>query len=166
MLEYLHKQINEILEIDGLNLDENSGEYEVSYKQEPTEEQLFLIRNVIISWPLTRAKLNKVKEIEAWWTSLSKIGWETPYGWNLGLATEDVALLNGIFTLTKEATSLGINDEVFIIDTQGNSHAFNLQDLTMLMLQYGQARSVFSQLYAQRMRDTKEALSIDELEWI
>jgi hypothetical protein len=166
MLDYLHRQINEIVEINGVYLDENSGEYEVSYKAQPSENQLSLVRNVIISWPLTKAKLSKVKEIEEWWAVVSKTGWETSYGWSLGLSTEDVALLNGIFTLAKEASALGINEDVFIIDTEGNSHPFNLQDLTMLMLQYGQARSGFSQLYAQKMRDAKEALSVEELGWI
>jgi hypothetical protein len=166
MLDYLHKKISEIVDIDGVYLDEESGEYVVSYKQEPSEELFWAVREIILTLTLEWARINKIKDINVWWEQLTNIGWQTPYGWNLGMSTNDVALLNGVFTLAKEAAQLGVTEEVFIIDTEGNSHSFNLEDLTMLMLQYGQARASFSQLYAQKMRDAKEALSIPQLEWI
>jgi hypothetical protein len=109
---------------------------------------------------LKEQKLNQLTENTQ---TLINNGWATPYGWKLGLSIEDIALLNGNFTLAKEAAFMGIADPVFVIDTDGESHEFNIQDLTILMLQYGQARAAVSSQDAAKRKAIKTATSIEEL---
>jgi hypothetical protein len=82
----------------------------------------------------------------------------------LGIDIPDVALLNGNFVLAKEAAGMGITDPVFVVDTTGESHAFNLADLTALMLQYGQARAVLSSQDAAKRTAINNANTIEELD--
>ena len=63
----------------------------------------------------------------------------------------------------EQAVGMGITDTVFVVDTTGESHAFNLTDLTALMLQYGQARAVFSSQDAAKRTAIKNANTIEEL---
>ena len=58
---------------------------------------------------------------------------------------------------------MGITDPVFVVDKSGESHAFNLADLTALMLQYGQARAMLSSQDAAKRTLVKNANTIEEL---
>jgi hypothetical protein len=162
MIYKLHELINNITPIHGVS-DNGDGSYRVDYIDQPNAEQLQLINSVLDSWPLEKAKLEKLETVDNEWQNTLYNGWTTPYGWKLGITTQDVALLNGNFTLAKEAASMGITDPVFIIDTDGESHEFNLQDLTMLMLQYGQARATLSSQDATKRKAIKNATTIEEL---
>ena len=133
MLETLHELIDKTVRIHGV-ADNGDGTYRVDYIDDPTQEQLDQVNSIIESWPLEKAKLEKLEEVDEEWKTILEAGWETSYGWSLGIDISDVALLNGNFVLAKEAASLGITDPVFVIDTTGQSHAFNLADLTSLML--------------------------------
>jgi hypothetical protein len=161
-LDILHQKIQEIVNIDGISENKNGG-FSIGYTGQPTEEQLSEINNIIESWPLEKAKLEKLELVDTEWTATLANGWSTPYGWKLGLDIQDVALLNGNFTLAKEAANLGITDPVFVIDTDGEAHEFNLQDLTLLMLQYGQARAALSSQDAAKRKAIKNATSIEDL---
>lgn len=158
----LHKKIYSILPINGVfeNIDNT---YTVDYLHSPTEEQLSQINSIIQSWPLEKAKLEKLELLDDEWKTTLSNGWTTPYGWKLGLDIQDVALLNGNFTLAKEAANLGVTDPVFVIDTDGEAHEFNLQDLTLLMLQYGQARALLSSQDAAKRKAIKNATTIEDL---
>lgn len=112
---------------------------------------------------LDKLKEIKLKEVDEEWNSIVQDGWTTPYGWSMGVSIEDVSLLSANFVLAKEAVSLGISDPVFIIDTEGESHAFNLEDLTPLMLQYGQARALLSSQDASKRQAIKQCNTIEEL---
>lgn len=158
----LHNLINKIVPIHGV-ADNGDGSYRVDYIDQPNAEQLQLVNSVLDSWPLEKAKLEKLETVDNEWQNTLNNGWTTPYGWKLGITTQDVALLNGNFTLAKEASNLGITDPVFVIDTDGESHEFNLQDLTMLMLQYGQARAMLSSQDAAKRKAIKNATTIEEL---
>lgn len=162
MILILHEKINNIVSIHGV-ADNGDGSYRVDYIDQPNAEQLQLVNSVLDSWPLEKAKLEKLETVDQEWQNTLNNGWTTPYGWKLGITTQDVALLNGNFTLAKEASNLGITDPVFVIDTDGESHEFNLQDLTMLMLQYGQARAVLSSQDAAKRKAIKNATTIEEL---
>ena len=165
MLDYLdklHTTINNIAPIVGV-LDNLDGTYRIDYVSEPSTEQSQAIDNIIIQWPLEKAKLEKLELVDTEWTATLANGWSTPYGWKLGLDIQDVALLSGNFTLAKEAANLGITDPVFVIDTDGEAHEFSLQDLTMLMLQYGQARAALSSQDAAKRKEIKETTTIEEL---
>ena len=161
-LSILHKSISSIAPIHGV-ADNGDGTYRVDYIDGPTQEQLDQVNSIIESWPLEKAKLEKLEEVDEEWQSILEAGWETPYGWSLGIDISDVALLNGNFVLAKEAVGMGITDTVFVVDTTGESHAFNLTDLTALMLQYGQARAVFSSQDAAKRTAIKNANTIEEL---
>lgn len=162
MISILHAKINDITPIHGV-ADNGDGSYRVDYITEPTDEQADAVNAILASWPLERAKLIKLEELDQKWEETLDNGWATPYGWKLGLSTQDIALLNGNFTLAKEASFMGITDPVFVIDTDGESHEFDLQDLTMLMLQYGQARAILSSQDAVKRKAIKNSASIEDL---
>lgn len=162
MIIQLHNLINNIIPIHGV-ADNGDGSYRVDYIDQPNTQQLELVNAILESWPLEKVKLEKLEIVDQEWQNTLNAGWTTPYGWKLGVTTQDVALLNGNFTLAKEAYNLGITDPVFVIDTDGESHEFNLQDLTMLMLQYGQARAVLSSQDAAKRKSIKNATTLEEL---
>jgi hypothetical protein len=160
-LPLLHEKIAKIININGIAND--NGTYNIDYIDSPTTEQLDQINDIIESWPLEKAKLEKLEEVDEEWQSILESGWTTPYGWILGIDISDVALLNGNFVLAKEAASLGMTNPVFVVDTTGESHAFNLTDLTMLMLQYGQGRAVLSSQDAAKRTAIKNCTTIEQL---
>ena len=162
-LSILHKSIANILPIHGV-ADNGDDTYRVDYIDPPTPEQLDRVNSIIESWPLEKAKLEKLEKVDQEWEEVLEAGWTTPYGWSLGIDISDVALLNGNFVLAKEAASLGMTNPVFVVDTTGESHEFNLNDLTMLMLQYGQARAVLSSQDAAKRTVINNANTIEELE--
>tara|TARA_R110002074_G_scaffold388868_1_gene571818 strand:+ start:85 stop:597 length:513 start_codon:yes stop_codon:yes gene_type:complete len=160
-LPLMHEKIAKIIDINGVVND--NGAYTVDYIDSPTQEQLDQVNAVIESWPLEKAKLEKLKEVDEEWKTILEAGWETSYGWSLGIDISDVALLNGNFVLAKEAAGMGITDPVFVVDTTGEAHAFNLTDLTILMLQYGQARTLLSSQDAAKRTAINNANTIEEL---
>lgn len=162
-LTTLHESIANIVPIHGV-ADNGDGTYRIDYIEPPTPEQLDQVNSVIESWPLEKAKLEKLEEVDEEWKTILEAGWQTPYGWSLGIDISDVALLNGNFVLAKEAAGMGITDPVFVVDTTGESHAFNLTDLTALMLQYGQARAVLSSQDAAKRTAINNANTIEELD--
>ena len=162
-LTTLHESIANIVSIHGV-ADNGDGTYRIDYIEPPTPEQLDQVNSVIESWPLEKAKLEKLEEVDEEWKTILEAGWQTPYGWSLGIDIADVALLNGNFVLAKEAAGMGITDPVFVVDTTGESHAFNLTDLTALMLQYGQARAVLSSQDAAKRTAINNANTIEELD--
>ena len=112
---------------------------------------------------LEQAKLDKLTEIDQDWKVTLNNGWQTPEGWSLGIHTDDVALLNGAYSLAKEAAALGSTDPVTILDTNGEPHSLSVAEMTPLMLAYGQARSQLSGADAARRKLVKDATTIEEL---
>lgn len=159
-MQTLHAAINAIAPIDGLAIDANEI-IEIGYLGDVTLEQQSQIDAVIADWPLIQAKNEKLREIDAAWQANLAAGWETPYGWKLGIATQDVTLLMGAFILAKEASAMGLADTGAIIDTDGVTHSMTLAELTQLMLMYGQARSSLSGVDAARREAVKNAISVE-----
>ena len=88
--------------------------------------------------------------VDQWFADEQAKGYETEYGWKLGLRDSDVALLTGNYVLAKEAAALNLPLPP-VIDQDGAAHAMeSLADLTALMLAYGQHRSQLSAEYASR----------------
>lgn len=162
MLEILHNQINNVVSICGV-ADNRDGTYRVDYLSEPTSEQQIKINAIIQNWPLEKLKLEKLSDVDNQWKLTVENGWTTPYGWKLGIDTQDVTLLTGAFILAKEASSIGISTPVSIIDTDGVPHNLELSELTALMLQYGQFRSNISSEYANKKNSIKNATTLEEL---
>jgi len=162
MFNEIIKQIQSIFPIIAIREDNNK--LYVEYDGKPSEFQLDQITNLLLTWPIKKMQYLKTKEIENNWKNKIKEGLTTSYGWNLGIDVQDVALLNGAFTLAKEISNLGLNNNVSIIDTNGISHELNINELTQLMLDYGQQRSQLSNIYATKLSQVKNASSIEELE--
>lgn len=115
---------------------------------------------------LEELKKQKLKAVDDAWQEKIKSGWQTPYGWSLGLDISDVTLLMGAFLLLKEASPLGLQNSTTIIDSQGITHELNIQDFTSLMLAYGQARAQLSQEDCSLRLQIKSSTTIEELEGI
>ena len=103
MLHHLLNQISTIIPIEMLSETENG--IEVSYYEDnlPSEEQFVQINNLLDGWPLYQIKLIKLEELNNIWNNIVKNGWMSPNSYRLGIDIQDVALLNGVFTLAKEA---------------------------------------------------------------
>lgn len=164
-LQALHNLINAITPIEGLSLTD-SGPAEVCYTTDVTAAQEAEVAAVIATWELLRAKNARLREIAADWQTQISAGWATPYGWKLGLTPQDITLLTGAFILAKEAASMGLTDMPVIVDTDGGTHSLSLQDLTQLMLMYGQARAEMSAIDAARREAVKNATTLEALQAI
>ncbi len=165
LLYKIHEKINSIVPIHGVS-QSSEGEYVVSYISEPTEEQLEQVNAMLENIDVELARFDKLDEIEKEWKITVSQGWETPDGWRLGLDTQDVTLLTGLFILAKEALNMGLTDPVQVIDMNGESHPLSFSELTQLMLAYGSARSLLSSQYANRVKAAKEAQTLEELQEI
>ena len=164
-LSKLHEQINSIVSIEGVQ-DLGNNTFQIEYLSEPNSEQLEQINNIISEWPLNKAKLEKLEQVDLSWKTTMSNGWTTPYGWKLGTDNQDVTLLTGAFILAKEANNMGLSTTGTIIDMDGKSHELSLQDMTILMLQYGQFRSQISSQDALKRDLINNAMSIEDLEQI
>lgn len=102
--------------------------------------------------PAKKAEIDAQREalaVDAWFADQIAAGFTSADNIRLGLATEDVTLLTGNFVLAKEAAALGVGIPP-VIDKDGVPHALEIDDLTTLMLEYGQHRAALSAEYAQR----------------
>ena len=161
----LHEQIDSIVSIEGVQ-DLGNNTFHIEYLTEPSSEQLTQVNNIIADWPLRKAKLEKLEQVDISWKTTMSNGWTTPYGWKLGTDTQDVTLITGAFILAKEANSMGLSTTGTVIDMDGQSHELSLQDMTILMLQYGQFRSQLSSQDALKRELINNANSIDSLNQI
>jgi len=98
-----------------------------------------------------------LKEEGKWFASQLAAGFTTNDGWTLGLQPTDVTLLTGNYVLAKEAAALG-GDIPPVIDTDGVPHPMeSIEELTAIMLAYGQHRAALSAEYAARKAAILEA---------
>lgn len=112
---------------------------------------------------LSQAKARKIQAIDSEWATLEKAGWDSGQGYSLGITPSDVALLVGVFSLAKEAAVLGL-ELPHLISMANTPIAFaNIQEMTMLLLQYGQGRSALANLFAARRKAVADATTIEEV---
>jgi hypothetical protein len=163
MLNILYAQISNLFDIEDIS--ETNGVVEVRYYQDniPNELQLAEINDILALWPLMKIKLQKIQDLNDNWKTVLNNGWTTQSGYRLGMDIQDITLLSGAFTLAKETSLIGITDPVPIVDLDGISHSLSLQDFTVLMLQYGQARSLLSNSYASIKQAINSATTLEEL---
>ncbi len=162
MLSKLHEKINLIVPIQGV-ADNGDGTYRIDYISEPNEEQIVLVNNAISNFPLDIAKDEKLKQIDLEWINLEKTGWDTGQGYYLGITPSDVALLVGVFSLAKEAAALGLELPDLISMANTPISFSTIQEMTLLLLQYGQARSNMASSFAARRKAVSDATTIEEL---
>lgn len=86
-----------------------------------------------------------------WFAEQVAAGYEVPgAGFRLGLEQSDVTLLTGAFVLAREAAAMGLGVPP-IIDADGVPRQLTVEELTAVMLGYGQYRASLSQEYAARV---------------
>jgi S-adenosylmethionine synthetase len=162
MLNILFDKIKNVIPIK--TIIDNGSTIDIEYStNQPSEEQLHQINDIIASWPLDKAKLKKLQQLDKLWNQTVKTGWTTQAGYKLGIDIQDITLLTGAFILAKEANNIGLTDPSYIVDTEGNSHALSLSEFTQLMLQYGQARATLSNSYAALKQSINESTTPEEL---
>jgi len=165
MLIVLHEKINSIAPIHGIS-DNGDGTYRVDYISEPTEAQLVLVNKAIEDFPLSLAKESKLKQIDAEWLEVEKTGWDSGQGFNLGITASDVALLVGVFSLAKEAASMGLAVPSIIAMNNSVVNFETISEMTILLLRYGAARSQMSEDFAAKRRAVESATTTEEVELI
>ena len=162
MLIVLHEKINSIVPIHGIS-DNGDGTYRVDYVAEPTEEQLVLVKKAIEDFPLSLAKEAKLKQIEAEWAEVEKAGWDSGKGYHLGITPSDVALIVGVFSLAREASAMGL-PLPGLISIENNTIEFEtIQDMTVLLMYYGKARSDMANAFAARRKAVEAATTVEEV---
>ena len=155
-------QINKIVKTHGLSLN-NDGTFRIDYIEEPTQDQINSVNQLIEKYPLFCKKMEKLAQIDKDWQEVLSGGWDSGQG-VLGISAEDVALLSANFSMAKEAANLGYPiPPIITLDNQEISFS-NIQTLTTFMLQYGQYRSNISSVFAAKRRAVENATTISELD--
>jgi len=116
--------------------------------------------------PLSQAKATKLQLINSQWADLEKTGWDSGEGFNLGITASDVALLVGVFSLAKEAALMGLSIPSIIAMNNSTVNFSTIEEMTVLLLRYGSARSQMSESFAARRLAVAEATTIEEVESI
>lgn len=112
---------------------------------------------------LELAKYKKLNDINNEWLALEKTGWDSDQGYSLGITPSDVALLVGVFSLAKEAAALGM-PLPGLISMENNTIEFEtIQDMTVLLMHYGKARSDMANAFAARRKVVQDATMKEEL---
>jgi len=157
LTEYISKQIP----IKGLSIS-SENTITINYYENTSETDKTEINNLIEKFKLENVKREKLKQIDSDFENTTKQGWDSGQGFSLGITAQDVSLLVGLFVLAKEAATMGLNPPP-VIDMNGGIHALSMQELTQLMLQYGQARAQISANDAMRRKAVENATTIEEL---
>ena len=112
---------------------------------------------------LELAKHKKFNDINNEWIALEKTGWDSGNGYHLGITPSDVALIVGVFSLAREASAMGL-PLPGLISLEGNPVEFEtIQDMTVLLMYYGKARSDMANAFAARRKAVENATMIEEI---
>lgn len=137
-----------------------------------SDEGLFITNLINRAWnyipdaepdELSQAKARKIQAIDSEWTTLEKAGWDSGQGYYLGITPSDVALLVGVFSLAKEAAALGLELPNLISMANTPISFATIQEMTLLLLQYGQARSNMASSFAARRKAVSDATTIEQV---
>jgi hypothetical protein len=112
---------------------------------------------------LSQAKARKLQELNREWTAVEKTGWDSGKGYHLGITPSDVALIVGVFSLAREASAMGMTLPG-LISMENNTIEFEtIQDMTVLLMYYGKARSDMANAFAARRKAVEGATTIEEI---
>lgn len=157
--------------IDGVGVDEK-GIARVDYAKDATPEQIDAGNQIAATFdiPLEDARTGKLFELREWWDMVLQAG-VVPEGQNYSLAAmpTDIGLLTGLFVLAQTAIGLGIKtdtDEFVVLDVQGIPHLLTFQQLTFVLLSYGDKRAALATQYVGYSLAIAAAKSVEELEQI
>ena len=109
---------------------------------------------------LSQAKARKLQDIDNEWFNLEKIGWDSGRGYNLGISPSDVALIVGVYSLAKEAALLGLPLPSLISMNNTPINFSSIEEMTSLLLEYGQARSVLAKTFADKRKAVENATEV------
>ena len=109
---------------------------------------------------LSQAKAWSMQNINNEWLALEKIGWDSGRGYFLGITSSDVALIVGVFTLAKEAALLGLPLPNLISMANTPISFSSIEEMTGILLEYGQARSIMASTFAARKKAVEEATEV------
>ena len=112
---------------------------------------------------LSQAKARRIQAINNEWLILEKKGWDSGQGYHLGITPSDVALIVGVFSLAKEAAALGLELPHLISMANTPISFTTIQEMTTLLLQYGQARSNMASSFAARRKAVSDATTIEQV---
>jgi len=166
--QYLHAKISAVAPIDGISGGaQDIRAYQISFKPEATEEQRAAAYALLLELPV---KLRRLREREAamaavdlWFNEQIAAGFTGPNNLIMGLKTEDITLLTGNFVMAQQAVALGLPLPP-VIDMNGLAHFFaNIEELTQVMLAYGQHRATLAVFYAARKAEVDAAFAEPEL---
>jgi hypothetical protein len=141
------------------------------YKIKNTEEitkKLNEIADLITSYTpavdsLEEARFIKLNQINNEWIAVEAAGWDSGQGFSLGITPSDVALLVGVFSLAKEASSLGMELPKIISMSNTPVSFTTIWEMTELLLRYGEARASLSSTFAARRKAVQDATTIEEV---
>jgi hypothetical protein len=162
--QYLHAEIAAIAPIDGISGGaQDIRAYQISFKPEATEEQRSAAYALLLELPV---KLRRLREreaalaaVELWFNEQIAAGFIGPNNLQMGLKTEDITLLTGNFVMAQQAVALGLPLPP-VIDMNGLAHFFaNIEELTQVMLAYGQHRANLAMFYAARKAEVEAAFA-------
>lgn len=165
MLEKLHEEISKIAPINGIS-DLGSGLFSIDFIGHDPDigaDKWDKINRIVDNWPLEKARMAKLAEIEREWDDTIKAGWGSGRG-ILGLSADDVALLSGLYALAKESVNLGYPIPPIITQDDQEIVFSDIQSMTVFMLQYGGYRSSISQTFASRRRAVNVATTVEQIE--
>ena len=112
---------------------------------------------------LSQAKARKLQKLNSEWTAVEKTGWDSGKGYHLGITPSDVALIVGVFSLAREASAMGL-PLPGLISMENNTIEFEtIQDMTVLLMYYGKARSDMAKAFAARRKAVEDATTIEEV---
>lgn len=120
-------------------------------------------KNNIIPNSIDEAKEIKNIAINNEWLDIEKIGWNSGRGYHLGITSSDVALIVGVYSLAKEASSLGLPLPNLISMDNTPIIFSSMEEMTTVLLEYGQARSILASTFADRRKAVKDATTIEEV---
>ena len=137
-----------------------------------SDEGLFITNIINQAWDyipnaepdeLSQAKARKLQDIDNEWFNLEKTGWDSGRGYYLGISPSDVALIVGVYSLAKEASSLGLPLPNLISMDNTPIIFSSMEEMTTVLLEYGQARSILASTFADRRKAVKDATTIEEV---
>ena len=134
----LTQEINKVCPITGLS--EKGKTYFIHFDGVADEDQRAAAQYIVDNKATILDKYYKLDELDKNFADSIDEGFTTSYGWKLGLKNDDVLLLSSLFLLSKTAAEMNLPIPE-IIDTDGNSHALTIEELTILMLNYGDRKS-------------------------
>lgn len=109
---------------------------------------------------LSQAKAWSMQNINNEWAALEKVGWDSGRGYHLGITPSDVALIVGVYSLAKEAALLGLPLPNLISMNNTPVVFSSIEEMTGVLLEYGQARSILAGTFAEKRKAVENATEV------